>query len=35
MLLLGPSVELIENPGELAAPAAEPVAPPDVALQDI
>src|SRR3982751_3459965 len=33
-MLLGPSIELVENPGELAAPAAEPVAPAVVPLQD-
>src|SRR6266550_6886738 len=32
--LLGPSVELVENPGELTSPAAEAIAPPAVALHD-
>ena len=35
MLLLGPSIELVENPGQLPASTAEPVAAAGVALQDV
>src|SRR5262245_4662881 len=34
MSVLGPSIELVENPGELAAPAGEPIAAAGIAVQN-